>query len=258
MKRIWILGCLAAMASSALGAIQTKTVTYQSGGKTMEGYMAWDDAKKGKRPVVVVVHDWDGLGDYEKMRCRMLAELGYVGFAADVYGQGVRPTTPQECSAEAGKYYNDNALLRQRLSDAIKSARKQSVSDGKKSAAIGYCFGGMSVLEIARMGADVKGVVSFHGSLGTKNPSKPGGIKSEILVCHGGADGLVPQAQVDGFKAEMKAASADFDFITYDGAKHAFTVPGSDKMGNPNVGYDEKADKASWDAMKRFLAAVFG
>jgi len=239
---------LAACTTSASAKIKTATVTYKDGSAELEGFVAYDDAVKGPRPGVLVIHDWTGLQDYARTRATQLAELGCVAFAADIYGKGVRPTDPKECAVQAGTYKNDLPLLRRRVLLGLDQLKAQPGVDAAKLAAIGYCFGGTSVLELARSGANVRGVVSFHGGLSTTKPAKAGDIKARILVCHGGADSHV-NAEVPEFKAEMEKAKAKMEFITYEGAQHGFTKPGP--------AYQEKADKESWAAMKKFFAEIF-
>lgn len=233
---------------SAFGEIKTADVVYRDGDTELEGYLAYDDTITTPRPGVLVIHDWTGLQDYTKDRTRQLAELGYVAFAADIYGKGVRPTDPKECGVQAGKYKNDLPLFRRRVSLALDQLKTRPDVDSKKLAAIGYCFGGSAVLELARSGADVAGVVSFHGGLSTSMPAQPGDIKARILVCHGGADESVNK-EVPAFREEMEKSGAKMEFITYPDAKHGFTKPGP--------AYQEKADKESWAAMKQFFAELF-
>jgi dienelactone hydrolase len=248
--------CLAALClpagaepTAVKATIESKSVVYKDGDVELEGFLAWDSAQKGSRPGVLVIHDWTGLQDYAKERAKQLASLGYVAFAADIYGKGVRPTDPKECAVCAGKYRKDLALLRQRVMAATEQLKAQPNVDATKLGAIGYCFGGTCVLELARSGADVQAVVSFHGGLATTKPAAPGTIKARILVCHGGADEKV-NLEVPAFKEEMKASKANMEFVTYDGALHGFTKPGP--------AYQEKADHESWAAMKKLFDEAFG
>jgi dienelactone hydrolase len=238
----------AAFTSAASAKIKTETILYKDGSAELEGFLAYDDSAKGLRPGVLVIHDWTGLQEYAKSRATQLAELGYVAFAADIYGKGVRPNEPKECAVQSGKYKGDLPLLRRRVLLGLDQLRKKSGVDAAKLAAIGYCFGGTCVLELARSGADVRGVVTFHGGLSTSQPAKPGTIKARLLICHGGADNYVNK-EVPAFKAEMEKAKAQMEFITYEGAQHGFTKPGP--------AYQEKADKESWAAMKKFFAEIF-
>ena len=246
MKTLFALMLLCASSLSA--AIRTESVTYKDGEQVLEGMLAWDDSQSGPRPGVLVVHDWTGLQDYAKGRAKQLAGLGYVAFAADIYGKDIRPTDPKECAVCAGKYKSDLPLLRKRVSLAMDQLKSQKTVDPKRLGAIGYCFGGTCVLELARSGADVSGVVSFHGGLATSLPAAPGTIKARILVCHGGADDAVNK-EVPAFQEEMKKSEAKMEFVTYEGAKHGFTKPGP--------AYQEKADKESWAAMEKFFKEVF-
>jgi dienelactone hydrolase len=241
----------------AAAAVKTRVVEYRQGGTILEGYLAWDDAVQGRRPGVLVVHEWTGLGDYAKSRARMLAEMGYVAFAADIYGQGVRPKTPQEAMAASGKYKNDRNLMRARVLAGIEELRSSPLCDPKRVAAIGYCFGGTCVLELARSGADIAGVVSFHGGLDTPTPEDAKNIKCKVLVLHGGDDPHVPAKDVEAFENEMRAGGVDWQLVIYGGAVHAFTNPASGSDTSRGAAYDEKADRRSWQAMKAFFAEIF-
>jgi len=235
--------------------IKTQNVTYKDGDTVLEGFVAYDDAKKGPQPGVLVIHDWTGVQDYAKSRAKQLAELGYVAFAADIYGQGIRPTDPAECGKQAMKYKGDLPTYRRRLSLALDQLKAQPNVDAKELAAIGYCFGGTGVLELARSGAPVKAVVSFHGGLATTMPAAPGKIEAKILVCHGADDPFVKPDEVAAFKSEMKKSDAKMEFIAYPGAVHSFTKPEAGNDPSKGQAYNEAADKASWTAMKNFFAA---
>ena len=243
-------------ATFSAAAVQTKTISYESGGVVLEGYLAWDDGLTGPRPGVLVVHQWMGLTENEMMRARMLAELGYVALAADVYGMGVRPADTAGAAKEAGKYYGDRALLRARVTAGLDALKNQPGVDAARCAAIGYCFGGGAVLELARSGADLRGVVSFHGSLDTPLPAAKGDVKAKVLVCHGAVDPYVKPEAVSGFMTEMEAAGVDYQFIAYAGAVHAFTQTGAGSDPSRGAAYNETADRRSWVAMKEFLAEI--
>ena len=243
-----------AMASAA---VQTKVVSYKQGEAVLEGFLAWDDALQGRRPGVLVVHEWTGLGDYAKTRARMLAEMGYVAFAADIYGQGIRPKTPQEAAAQAGIYKNDRPLMRARTLAALEVLRGSPICDPKRLAAIGYCFGGTCVLELARSGAELAGVVSFHGNLDTPTPAEAHNIRCKVLVLHGGDDPHVPRKDVEAFEDEMRAAGADWQLVIYGGAVHGFTNPAAGSDKSHGAAYDVRADRRSWEAMKVFFAEIF-
>ncbi len=229
-------------------AIRTEPVLYKDGDAVLEGFLAWDDAIKGPVPGVLVVHDWTGLQDYAKERAKKIAALGYVAFAPDIYGKDIRPSDPKECAVCAGAYRKDLPLLRRRVLAGLAQLKARPEVDPTKLGAIGYCFGGSCVLELARSGADVRAVVSFHGGLATTAPAAPDAIKARILVCHGGADEHVNK-EVPAFKEEMTKSKAKMEFVTYEGALHGFTKAGP--------AYQEKADTASWAAMQKLFSEVF-
>ena len=242
---------------SAPAAIQTGSVEYKQGDTTLEGFVAYDDAIKGSRPGVLIVHQWLGLTDYEKKRAEMLAQLGYVAFCADIYGKGVRPQNTQEAGVQAGKYKNDRQLLRARVNAGLKALRQQSLVDSKRVAAIGYCFGGTTVIELARSGTDVAGIISFHGGLDSPTPADGKNIKCKVLVCHGADDPYTKPADLAAFESEMRDAKVDWQLILYGGAVHAFTQPMAGTDNSKGAAYNEKADKRSWEAMKQFLSEIF-
>jgi dienelactone hydrolase len=236
--------------------IKTQFIEYREGDTVCEGYLAYDDAKSGKRPGVLVAHEWNGCGEYMHKRCAMLAELGYVAFAVDVFGKGNRAKTYPECESISKPYYADRDLTRRRAKAGLDVLAKQPNVDASKIAAIGYCFGGIVVLELARSGADVKGSVAFHGQLSTPNPADAKNIKGKVLICHGAIDPVVPPAEVAAFEKEMEEAKVDWQFISYGGAMHTFTnwsLPTTPPPGVP-AAYNEKADKRSWQAMRDFFA----
>lgn len=255
MKTLLSLALASLCANLADAAIKTEPVEYQQGGVTLEGALVYNDAVKGQRPGVLVVHQWKGLTDYEKKRAAMLAELGYAAFCVDIYGRGIRPATAQDAGAEAGKYKRNRPLLRDRVNAGLETFRKQAVVDPKHVAAIGYCFGGTTVIELARKGADVAGVVSFHGALDSPTPADGKNIKCKVLACHGADDPFVPAKDVEAFENEMRNGSVDWRLIKYGGAVHSFTDWNADGS-MAGAKYDEKADKRSWEDMKAFLAEV--
>lgn len=223
------------------GAVQTRVIEYKHGDTVLEGYMAWDDGVQGRRPGVLVVHDWTGLGDYARTRSKQLAEMGYVAFALDMYGQGVRPKTPLEAAAQAGIYKKDRSLMRSRAQAGLKVLLGSRMCDATRVAAIGYCFGGTTVLELARSGADIAGVVSFHGGLDTPKPGDAKNIRCKLLVLHGGDDPLVPSKDVEAFEDEMRAGGADWQLVVYGGAVHSFTNPAAGDDKSKGAAYDAKA-----------------
>lgn len=258
MKNVILaLSLSAILAAPIFAAIKSEVVEYKQGSTVLEGYLVYDDAVKGPRPGVLVIHQWMGLTDNEKMRAKMLAELGYVAFAIDIYGKGIRPKESAAAGAEAGKYRQDLPLFRERINAGLQTLLKNPNVDPKRVAAIGYCFGGGAVLELARSGANIAGVVSFHGSLATTMPAAAGSVPAKILVCHGADDPFVPMKDVEGFLDEMRAAGADFQFIAYSGAVHAFTQNEAGNDNSKGAAYNAKADKRSWQAMKDFFAEIF-
>ena len=246
------------VAVNAQAALRTQVVEYKQGNAVLEGYLAYDDAIQGKRPGVLVVHEWTGLGPYVKQRAEQLAKLGYVAFAADIYGKGIRPKNPQEAGAQAGIYRADRQLMRDRAKAGLMVLQKNALTDAQRVAAIGYCFGGGVVLEPARSGAPVAGVVSFHGNLDTPNAADAKNIKGRVLVLHGAEDPLVPVTQVEAFAKEMQSAKADWELVAYGGAVHSFSNPTSGNDNSKGIAYNEKADKRSFAAMQQFFAEIFG
>jgi dienelactone hydrolase len=258
MKKILSATMATICAASVHAAIQTKIVEYKQGDTLLEGFVAYDDAIKGTRPGVLVVHQWMGLTDYEKKRAEMLAQLGYVAFCADIYGKGVRPQNTQEAGALAGKYRNgDRQLLRARVNAGLDALRQQPLVDPKRIAAIGYCFGGTTVLELARSGAELNGVVSFHGGLDAPDPTDGKNIKCEVLVCHGADDPFSSPPDIAAFENEMRKGGVDWQFIQYGGAVHAFTQWNAGNDNSKGAAYNERADKRSWEHMKLFFAEIF-
>jgi dienelactone hydrolase len=258
MKALALLFVGLAAAGSALSQVKTETVEYRQGDVVLQGYLSYDASIKGKRPGVLVVHDWRGVTESTKMRAEMLASLGYVALTADVYGKGVRPKTQEECSAEAGKYYKDRQLFRARTGAGLDFLAGRPEADPNRLAVIGYCFGGAGSLELARSGAPVKGVVTFHGSLNTPNPSDAKNIKGKVLVLHGADDPFVKQEEVKAFMDEMRGAGVDWQLVQYSGAVHSFTEKSAGNDNSKGAAYNEAADRRSWQAMKDFFVEIFG
>lgn len=245
---------------AAYAAVQGREVVYEADGTTLKGYIAYDDAIKGRRPGVLVVPEWWGQNEYARKRARMLAGLGYTALAVDMYGNGKVVDNPDEAGKLAGAVYKDMPMAKARFEAAMQLLRKQPTVDPDEIAAFGYCFGGGIALNMARMGEDLKGVASFHGGLGTATPAQPGMIKARIISFSGDADPTIGPDKVAAFKAEMEHAGANFRVVTYPGAKHAFTNPAADAMGKKfdlPIAYDEKADHDSWEQAKVFLREVF-
>ncbi len=253
-----ITGLATAMViSTAQAEIKTEKIDYKDGDVVLEGYLAYDDAITGTRPGILVFHAWKGLDDYAMMRTRELARLGYVAFAADIYGKGVRPQTTQEAAQQAGIYRADRPLMRRRAAAGLEVLRGNKMVDPAKIAAIGYCFGGGVALELARSGADLAGVVSFHGNLDTPDPADASNIKAKILVCHGAADPHVTMDAVLAFRKEMEGAHVDWQLIMYGGAVHAFTDPDAGDDPSRGAAYNAAADHRSWRLMQSFFDELF-
>ena len=257
MEKIISTAMAAVCAVSVQAAIQTRTVEYQQGDTTLEGFVAWDDALPGVRPGVLVVHQWMGLTDYEKHRAEMLAQLGYVAFCADIYGKGVRPQNTTEAGALAGKYKSDRQLLRARVNAGLDALRQQPLVDPGHLAAIGYCFGGTTVLELARSGAELNGVVSFHGGLDAPNPDDGKNIKCKVLVLHGADDPFSSPQDIAALENEMRQGGVDWQLVKFGGAVHAFTQPLAGNDNSKGAAYNEKADRRSWEYMKLFFNEIF-
>lgn len=241
--------------------VKTKEITYEADGVSLKGYIAFDDAMEGKRPGILVVHEWYGHNDYARKRAEMLAELGYVAFALDMYGDGKLATHPEDAGKFAGEVMRNMPVMKARFNAALAELQKNPHVDSGRIGAIGYCFGGGVVLNMARSGAPLRAVVSFHGSLGTSSPAEKGGVKTRILVCNGADDSFVSPDAIAAFKKEMDTAGVDYRFVQYENAIHSFTNPGSTEMAEKfglKVGYNEKADKQSWNDMKEFFTSAFG
>jgi dienelactone hydrolase len=256
MKILTLLMVAATCSATADAAVRAKVIEYKQGDTVLEGYLAWDDSIQGRRPGVVVAHEWTGPGEYVRARARKLAEMGYVAFALDMYGKGVRPKTPREAAAQAGKYKSDRALMRARAKAGLDELLRNELCDPKRVAAIGYCFGGTCVLELARRGADIAGVASFHGGLDTPRPADAKNIKCKVLVLHGADDPHVPRKDVEAFEDEMRAGGVDWQLNMYGGAVHAFTNPAAGNDKSRGVAYNAEADHRSWEAMKAFFGEI--
>ncbi|HUP22726.1 MAG TPA: dienelactone hydrolase family protein [Thermoanaerobaculia bacterium] len=250
-----ILSTLSAVRLEA--AVKTQEVTYEHGGTKLQGFVAWDDAVTGKRPGVLVVHEWWGHNDHARNQAKRLAEAGYVGFALDMYGDGKVAAHPPDAQKFVAEALSQPEVMKARFLAARAMLASNPHVDAEKTAAIGYCFGGAVVLGMAREGMDLDLVASFHGSLGTAKKAAPGSIQSRVLVLHGGADSMVTPAQVDAFRQEMTDAGAKFEIMVLENAKHSFTNPDADAHGMPALGYDAEADRASWQRLVEVLGEVF-
>jgi dienelactone hydrolase len=255
---LWVLIFMFAVPFTTWASIKTEKVVYNFEGTTFTGYLAYDDSIKGPRPGVLVVHEWWGVNDYIKRRTEQLASLGYIAFAADMYGDGFPTKDPKEAGAMAGKLRDgDRILLRKRATAGLNVLLNRPMTDKSRVAAIGYCFGGTTVLELARSGADIAGVVSFHGVLDTPDPDDARNIKAHILVLNGADDPNVPAPEILAFQDEMRKASVDWQMISYGGAVHSFTNPDSGNDPSKGAAYNKKADMRSWEHMKVFFAEIF-
>jgi len=244
----------------AWAEVQGTEVSYRAGDAISKGYLATDPAKKGSRPGILVVQEWWGHNDYARKRARMLAALGYTALAVDMYGNGKQASHPKEAGEFAGEVAKNAPMAKARFLAAMTLLQSQPSVQANQIAAIGYCFGGGVVLEMARRGLPLAGVVSFHGSLGTKNPAQADTVKARILVLNGDADPFTKPEQITAFKKEMKAAGVDFEFVGYPGAKHSFTNPQADDYGqrfNLPLAYNAEADRASWTKMQAFFREIF-
>ncbi len=245
---------------SAAGKIEGKTVEYNSNGVSMKGYLAYDESIKGKRPGVLVVHEWWGHNEYARRRARMLAEMGYTALAVDMYGDGKQAMHPDEAGKFSSELMENFDTAKVRFIAALDFLKQQPTVDPGRIAAIGYCFGGGIVLNMALQGIDLKGVASFHGSLTVVDHASPDAVKAKVLALHGADDKLITQEQIKAFKEAMKKAGADFKFISYPGAIHSFTNPDADnyaKKFNMPLGYNADADIKSWEELRKFLNAIF-
>jgi len=246
--------------AAAAPKIEGKPVEYTAGGVTLKGYLAYDENVKDKRPGLLVVHEWWGQNEYVRKRARMLAELGYTALALDMYGEGKMAGHPDEAGKFASEVMKNFPVAKDRFLAALEFLKKQPTVDPDRIAAIGYCFGGGVVLNMARQGVDLKGVASFHGSLAVIKPEQPTPIKAAVRVYNGADDKFSTPEQIDALKKEMADQKVNFKFVNYPGAVHSFTNPESTEIGKKfkmPVAYNKAADKASWDDMKGFLAEIF-
>lgn len=241
----------------AAAVLHKQIVDYRQGGAVLSGYLAYDDSIPGSLPAVLVFHHWMGIDQYIMDRTEQLARMGYVAFAADIYGKGVKPKDNKEAAALSGTFRNDRQLMRARAQAALDTLRRMARVDSKRIAAIGYCFGGGVALELARSGADLAGVVSFHGTLDTPRPEDAKNIKGKILVLQGADDPVAPDSQIVKFEDEMRKAGVDYQIVLYGGAVHSFSMPAAGNDPKTGSAYNEKADRRSWQAMKDFFAELF-
>lgn len=260
MRRFVVVTVLCLFAATAQSEVVGKEVTYDVDGAAFNGYLATNDAVDEKRPGVLVVHEWWGNNDYTRKRADMLAELGYTALALDMYGDGKTADHPDDAGKFAGEVRENMAAAEARFRAAMDLLKQQPGVDGERIAAIGYCFGGGVVLEMARRGVDLDAVASFHGSLGTSDPAEPGEVVARVAVFNGADDPFVKPEQIEAFKAEMDNAQVQYVFVNYPGAVHSFTNPGADANGEKfelPLKYDAEADKDSWAQMQQLFDEAF-
>lgn len=260
MKQFILGGLLLCFMGTGFAEVVGEEVEYRDGDKTFKGYIAYDASVKEQRPGILVVHEWWGHNDYARMRARMLAEQGYTALAVDMYGEGKMADHPKDAGLFAGEVKKNMDVAAARFAAAEKLLQSHSSVNSSDISAIGYCFGGGIVLEMARRGMDLDAVASFHGSLGTSTPAKPGAVKAKVLVYNGAADPFVKAEDIAAFKAEMEQAGVDFSFTNYPGAKHSFTKLGADAFGKQfdlPLAYDKVADEASWSATLQALGEIY-
>jgi len=248
---------LLAAVGMARAGMKTEEIEYKDGDVVLQGYLAYDDAQSGKRPGVLIVHEWTGHNKYVRHRAEQLAQLGYVAFALDMYGKGVLAKNGDEAAKLAAPFKKDRALIRRRANAGLDILRKNEHVDTTHLAAMGYCFGGTTVLELARGGADLFGVVSFHGDLETPKPEDAKNIKGKVLALHGADDPFVKPEVVAKFEEEMRNGKVDWELVKYGGAVHSFTNPDAGNDNSKGAAYNAEADARSWQAMKDFFGEIF-
>lgn len=257
MHSIPLFAATLTLVSAAQAGIVTRAVEYKHGDVVLEGFLAYDDSVKEPRPGVLLVHEWWGVTEHTRNMTRQIAEMGYVAFAVDMYGKGVVTDDREQAAKLAGPFYQDVALCRARAKAGLEQLAAQPNVDKQKIAAIGFCFGGTTVLQMAYGGLNVAGVVSFHGGLSPAGEADLPNIKAKVLVLHGADDPLVKEEQIKSFQEMLRKAGADWQMIYYGGAVHSFTNPGADKVGIPGVKYDARTDKRARGHMKSFFDELF-
>lgn len=257
-NRIWIvLATFLLWGSIAQGAVVTRTIPYRQGGVDLQGYLAYDNALQGKRPGVLIAHEWWGLNDYARKRARQIASLGYVAFALDMYGKGKVTEHPKQAQEFMQRVTENITSWQERALAGLEVLKRQPNTDPSRIAAIGYCFGGSTVQQLAYSGADIKGIVSFHGSLIPPTASAARKTKAKILICHGAADPFVKPELLHQYITAMNASHIDWQMVIFGHAKHSFTNPRADQYGLPQLGYNREADLRSWEYMKLFFHEIF-
>jgi dienelactone hydrolase len=258
MWRTLIFASLLVTAASAQGAVQTKTVTYKHGDLECIGFLAWDDAIQGKRPGVLVVHEWWGLDEYARSRAKQLASMGYIALACDMYGAGKVVDHPSDAQKMATAVRMNVQEWRKRALVALDLLKAQPECDPNRLAAMGYCFGGSTALQLAYSGAPIRAVATFHAALPAPSEEEAKAIQARLLICHGGADAFIPEAAIKAFRESLDKAGTNYEFVSYPGVVHSFTVPGADARMISGMKYDQKADEDSWSRLTKLLAEQLG
>jgi len=251
------MGATCIILTKAQAALVKKDLEYHLAGRPYVGYLVYDDAIKGPRPGLLVAHNWLGVSDEVKSKADQMAALGYVAFAVDIYGKGVRPSNTEEAGKLAGNFKKDRVMLRARMQEGLAALSKQPQVDKKRIAALGYCFGGTAAIELARAGADIKGVISFHGGLDDPQPEINRRIKAKILALHGADDPYVDAKDLQAFEDGLRGAKVDWQVVRYGNAVHSFTDKSSGTDNSKGVAYNAEADRRSWQAMQGFLTEIF-
>lgn len=254
-KLIAVLLTSILISTTGIAEVKTENIEYKENGVTLKGFLAWDDSLKGKRPGVLVVHEWWGLNDYTRSRAKELASLGYVAFALDMYGAGENTEHPDKASGMMEHLQKNEPLLLSRAKAGLAVLKNNALVDSSSIAGIGYCFGGYVILKMIYSGEDLKAGVTFHGSLPV--PEDTSKIKSRILILHGEKDSFIPDKNINGVKEAFNKAKVNYEFISYPDAVHGFTVPGAEKRGIKGIAYNENADKQSWAKMQQLFKEVF-
>jgi dienelactone hydrolase len=258
MRAVIIMATLAAAASPTPAAVKSVPVDYNHDGVTLKGHLFYDDAVPGKRPGILVVHEWWGLNDYARRRATMLAELGYAALAVDMYGDGKVAEHPKQAGEMMEKVRSNVAVWEGRALAGLKTLQAQPMVDPAKIGVIGYCFGGSTAIQLGLAGADVQAIVSFHGAIPDVTAEQAKKIRGKVLICHGADDTFIPEKTCQAFRTALGAAGVDFEFAYFGGAKHSFTVPEADSRGIDGLKYDAKADRRSWQMMQDLFREVFG
>ncbi len=256
-SRLLAAALLLGFVASSHAELRTESVRYKDADTMLKGYLVWDDAVEGKRPGVIVIHEWWGLNDYARTRAEMLARLGYVAFAADMYGKDKVTEHADQASTWMKQISGNIEQWQRRALLGVELLRKHELVDHTRLAAIGYCFGGATAMQLAYSGAELNGVVSFHGSLPVPSEKQASNIRASVLVAHGDADSFIPAERIGRFKAALDGADVDWQMLIYGGARHGFTNPDAGRYGLDGVRYDEKADRRSWAAMQQFFHEIF-